>query len=63
MLTVRWRLAGEDWQEREYHDDRLQEVMDRANQRFGNPAIDLGGPVEAEPSRLPQQRLRKKKRA
>lgn len=44
MIHIRWRLAGQDWQEREYPDERLQEVLDRAWQRFGDPARVQGGP-------------------
>lgn len=48
MIYVRWRKAGdEQWSEREYPDDMLQTLMDRANKAFGDPEKNLGGPVEA----------------
>lgn len=33
----------------EYADDRLQELMDRANQAFGDPTKILGGPSMTPP--------------
>lgn len=44
MIVVTWRKSGEQEQSREYPDDRLQELMDRACKTFGNPALILDGP-------------------
>ena len=51
MLVVRWRRSGEGWSEpQEFEDDRLQELMDRANKAFGDPDRILGGPHEYVPA-------------
>ena len=38
-IHVRWRLTGQVWQEREYPDDRLDELMARAWEKFGDKTI------------------------
>jgi hypothetical protein len=51
-ILVTWRKAGEPEQSREYPDDRLQDLMDRANAAFGTPGLILDGPstkVESAP--------------
>lgn len=51
MLIVSWQKSGELPQTKEYPDDRLQELMDRANATFGDPSRDLTtGPVMSKPS-------------
>ncbi len=67
MLIVSWRKSGEELQTKEYPDDRLQELMDRANATFGNPERDLtGGPCtnleKAPGSQEIQKPARKKSR-
>jgi hypothetical protein len=44
MIVVTWRKAGQSEESREYPDDRLQELMDRANAVFGTPGLILDGP-------------------
>lgn len=64
-VLYRWR-EGEAWSDwRRISLDKLQELMDRANAKFGDPTKDLGGPNAAtdEPPRQRKQRVRKKKRA
>lgn len=65
-IVMRYRKTGEEWQEREYPDDRLQELMDRANAVFGDPSKILGGPSEStatvsESGSPPIPRRRRKK--
>lgn len=50
MILVTWHKSGEPEQSREYPDDRLQELMDRANQTFGTPGLILDGPNTSEES-------------
>lgn len=54
---------GEAWSgPYRYSLDRLQEVMDRANAKFGNPEVDLGGPeiISEPPRQLPRTRKNKR---
>jgi hypothetical protein len=44
MIVLTWKKAGEPEQSREYPDDRLQDLMDRANAAFGTPGLILDGP-------------------
>ena len=64
MILVIWRKAGEPEQSREYPDERLQELMDRAHQTFGTPGLILDGPsmkAESEPTLAPIQKPRRKR--
>ena len=64
MILVTWRKAGEPEQSREYPDDRLQELMDRANLTFGSPGLILGGPsmkAESEPISVLTPKPRRKR--
>lgn len=45
-ILVAFRKTGSDWDHREYADDMLQTLMDRANQAFGDPNKYLGGPSD-----------------
>ena len=59
MIVVRHRRSGEDWSEpQEFSDDRLQELMDRANAAFGDPGKTLGGPNEHVPAPTRAKRRR-----
>ena len=63
MLIVSWRKSGEELQTKEYEDDRLQELMDRANATFGNPERDLtGGPNMSSASNAGLQSIPKQHR-
>jgi hypothetical protein len=48
VILVRWREKvgneWDEWQEREFTDDRLQELLDRAWKKYGNPDLIQGGP-------------------
>ena len=48
MIVLTWKLPGQPEQVKEYPDDRLQELMDRANAKFGAPRV-LAGPITAPP--------------
>jgi hypothetical protein len=52
VILVRWREKvgneWDEWQEREFTDDRLQELMDRAWKKYGDPTLILGGPSTKE---------------
>lgn len=54
MIVVSWREkvgeAWEDWQEREFPEERLQEFLDRAWKKYGNPALIQGGPSTKDES-------------
>lgn len=64
MILVTWKKSGEPEQSKEYPDDRLQELMDRANATFGNPALILDGPstkTESGPISVVIKKPRRKK--
>lgn len=44
MIVVTWRKTGDPERSKEYPDERLQELMDRANATFGVPGLILDGP-------------------
>ena len=62
MILVTWRKPGEPEQSREYTDERLQELMDRANATFGNPALILDGPSTKTESEFGLQLIQKRRR-
>jgi hypothetical protein len=55
VILVSWREKDGnewgEWQEREFPDDRLQEFMDRAWKKYGNPNLVLQIPEVLPPPR------------
>ena len=61
-IYVRWRLTGQEWQEKEYPDERLDEILERAWRAFGDPTRDLQSTKKENESGSQPIRTRRRKK-